>query len=397
MLLLRGKRAPAESAFVRAGAEHAPDSLTAALNLAVLHFDRGERDRAMKEFDRFIDVYNASAGARSHERRARRRRDRRRIPRRERSAAVQGRAQGVRPRAVGRSDERRRARVKLGELFLRKYNFADAQTTFEEVLQTNPNNPRALLGAARRLQADGQAGGDSLLRARSTSIPTTSRRARCTPRCCSISRTTRRAADIDRALRVNPTAEHALAVAAAIKYLTHDQAGVRRDAPARAGAQSERRRLYSTLAELTAQVRLYRAAADFAKQGVALDPKDWHAWSVLGMNQLRLGQIADGRKSLETSFAGDPYNVWVKNTLDLLDTYKNYDLDHERAFSVHDREDRVGDSVDLPEGSRRAGVRDVLRRSTRTRRRRRFASRCIAATRTSPCARLVSRDSARSA
>src|SRR4051812_14914832 len=62
MLLLRGKRAPAESAFVRAGAEHASDSLTAALNLAVLHYDRGERDRAMKEFDKFIDVYNASAG-----------------------------------------------------------------------------------------------------------------------------------------------------------------------------------------------------------------------------------------------------------------------------------------------------------------------------------------------
>ena len=34
VLLMRGKRAPAESAFVRAGAEHAPDSLAAALNLA---------------------------------------------------------------------------------------------------------------------------------------------------------------------------------------------------------------------------------------------------------------------------------------------------------------------------------------------------------------------------
>ena len=86
------------------------------------------------------------------------------------------------------------------------------------------------------------------------------------------------------------------------------------------------RELYSTLAELAAQVRLYKPAAEFAKQGVTLDPKNWHAWSVLGMNQLRLGQITDGRKSLETSFTGDPYNVWVKNTLDLLDTYKNYDL-----------------------------------------------------------------------
>ena len=59
LLLIRGKQAAAESAFVRSGVEHAADSLTAALNLAVLHFDRGERERATKEFDRFIDIYRS--------------------------------------------------------------------------------------------------------------------------------------------------------------------------------------------------------------------------------------------------------------------------------------------------------------------------------------------------
>jgi tetratricopeptide (TPR) repeat protein len=62
VLLERGKRVAAESAFVRAGAEKASDSLVAAMNLAELHWKRGERDRAMKEFDHFIDVYNKSAG-----------------------------------------------------------------------------------------------------------------------------------------------------------------------------------------------------------------------------------------------------------------------------------------------------------------------------------------------
>jgi len=61
VLLLRGRRAAAESAFVRAAT--GPDSLTAALNLAIIHYDRGERDRAMKEFDHFIDVYNKSGGS----------------------------------------------------------------------------------------------------------------------------------------------------------------------------------------------------------------------------------------------------------------------------------------------------------------------------------------------
>jgi tetratricopeptide (TPR) repeat protein len=73
-------------------------------------------------------------------------------------------------------------------------------------------------------------------------------------------------------------------------------------------------------------------AADFARQGIAADPKSWAAHGLLGMNLLRLGQIAEGRKSLETAFAGDPYDVWVKNTLDLLDTFGKYDEIHSGNF-----------------------------------------------------------------
>jgi tetratricopeptide (TPR) repeat protein len=63
VLRVRGKNADAEQAFVRAGTSHASDSLTAALNLAMLHYERGDREQAMKEFDRFIDVYNGSGGS----------------------------------------------------------------------------------------------------------------------------------------------------------------------------------------------------------------------------------------------------------------------------------------------------------------------------------------------
>ncbi|HET7372356.1 MAG TPA: tetratricopeptide repeat protein, partial [Gemmatimonadaceae bacterium] len=162
VLMMRGKRAAAESAFVRAQA--GPDSLAASLNLAVLHYDRGERDRAMKEFDRFIDVYNRTAGADLS------------------SDELVAIATAVEylgandpqlfkdalkafDRAISEDPENADAKVKLGELFLSKYNFDDAQKTFEDVLGTNPTDPRALLGAARRLEADGQPGADSLLRA----------------------------------------------------------------------------------------------------------------------------------------------------------------------------------------------------------------------------------------
>lgn len=326
VLLMRGQRAAAESAFVRAGATHAPDTLTASLNLAILHYDRGERDRAMKEFDRFIDVYNASAGADLSS---------------DDLVAVATAVEylGAKDpqlfkdalkafdRALAVDPTNADARAKQGELFLKKYNFADAQSSFDEVLQSNPNHPRALLGAAMRLKADGQSGADSLLRAALAINPDyVEARTLHAEALVDLEDYAAAQQDIDRALKVNPTAERALAVAAAIKYLTHDQAGyetMRQRAIALNPSDAD---LYATLAEMAAQVRLYRPAADFAKQAVALDAKDWHSWSLLGMNQLRLGQIAEGRKSLETSFAGDPYNVWVKNTLDLLDTYKNYDI-----------------------------------------------------------------------
>jgi tetratricopeptide (TPR) repeat protein len=230
-------------------------------------------------------------------------------------------------RAVQEDPTNSDAKVKLGELFLSKYNFDDAQKTFEDVLQSNPRDPRALLGAARRLENDGQAGGDSLLRAALNVNPDyVDARTLHAEMLISLEDYAAAQQDLDRALKVNPTAERALAVAAGVKYLTHDQAAfeaMRQHALAMNPADGD---LYATLSELAGNMRLYQPAADFAKQAVELDPKDWAAWGLLGNNQLRLGKIDDGRKSLETSFKGDPYSVWVKNTLDLLDTYKNYDL-----------------------------------------------------------------------
>jgi len=324
VLITRGKRAAAESAFIRA--RSTPDSLMAALNLAVLHYDRGDRDQAMKEFDKFIDVYNKSLGndltsddlmavAIACEYLG------------ENDPQLFHDAQKAYDRATTVDPSNDAAKIRVGELFLRKYNFDEAQKAFEDILQTNPNNPRALLGAARRLQADGQAGADSLLRA-ALNVNPEYPDAHVLHAEVLIGLEDYAAAqlDIDRALKVDPVNERGLAVAAAIKYLSHDQAGFETLKQRALAADPHDSEFYATLAELAEDVRLYKQAADFAKQGVALDAKDWHAWSALGMNQLRLGQIDTGRASLETSFKGDPYNVWVKNTLDLLDTYKNYDI-----------------------------------------------------------------------
>jgi tetratricopeptide (TPR) repeat protein len=57
---------------------------------------------------------------------------------------------------------------------------------------------------------------------------------------------------------------------------------------------------------------------------VTLDPQSWDGYAILGVNQLRIGRIDEGKATLSMAFAGAPYNVWVKNTLDLLDTFPDY-------------------------------------------------------------------------
>ena len=48
------------------------------------------------------------------------------------------------------------------------------------------------------------------------------------------------------------------------------------------------------------------------------------ALGILGTNELRTGQMEQGRARIERAFAIDPFNVWHKNTLDLLDQLKKF-------------------------------------------------------------------------
>src|SRR5690606_29894550 len=72
--------------------------------------------------------------------------------------------------------------------------------------------------------------------------------------------------------------------------------------------------------------RRYAEAARLAQQAIETDPEKWTGYAALGLNQLRLGQIEEGKATLERSFAGDPFNAWIKNTLDLLDTFDDYEM-----------------------------------------------------------------------
>ncbi len=328
-----GKIAAAESAFVRGIAQHAPDSLAAMVNLARLHYDRGERDLAMKEFDRFIDIYNSSAGT---------------------LTSAELTAVGIACQYLGRENPELfkdalksfdrailldgtniDAKLDVGELFLEKYNSADAQTAFEEVLTSNPASARALLGEAKRRIFDSQPGVDTLItRALAVDPNFVEARVLRAQLLLEIEEPALAQKEAERALAIDPASSDALAVLAAARYVTGDTKGyeeIRQRALALNPANAE---FYVAMSTAASRIRLYAVAASFATQGIAADPMSWEAHGLLGMNLLRLGKMTEGRQALEASFKGDPYNVWIKNTLDLLDTFGNYDDVTEGKFDT---------------------------------------------------------------
>jgi cellulose synthase operon protein C len=322
VLRARGRSAEAEAAFKKAIAGRAADALTAEVDLAVMRFDRGERDEARRGFHRLIDAYNGSAGLGSEQLAA---------------VAVACRYLGADDpqlfkdalkafdEAIAADPDNLDARAALAELFLEKYNRTDAGTAAQEALERNPSHPRALLALARVLDADGQPG---VMEALSRSLKASPALAEARVFLAEVRLDQEdyaaAARESEQVLAANPAFLPALSTLAAARHLQGDAAGFE-DARRRAlAADPKNAELYNRLAELSARNRLYRQAASFAQQAVALDARSWRGLGLLGLNQLRLGAIEDGRRSLEASFAGDPYNVWIKNTLDLLDTLPKY-------------------------------------------------------------------------
>jgi cellulose synthase operon protein C len=323
MLLARGRRAEAEAAFREAVERGGPDRLGAELHLATLLFYRGERDEALRRFDRFIDVYNASGSLTAAELVA---------------VGTAVRYLGERDPALFRDavkayDEAAaadpadpEARLRLGELFLEKYNGPDAHAAFREVLAANPSHPRALLGLARARHFDGESAEAFGLVRRSLEVNPKLVPARVFLARLQLGGEDPRVAEAEvrRALETDPTSLEALSLLAAVRWVQGDRAGfeeVRRRVhalnPTYAG-------LHTTVAEVASQHRRYAEAVSLAEEAVRLDPRSWAAYGVLGLNQFRVGRVEEARRALEQSFRGDPFNAWIKNHLDLLDTFSAY-------------------------------------------------------------------------
>jgi tetratricopeptide (TPR) repeat protein len=325
----QGRWAEAEAAYRRAVDGGAADAIPARLNLALLDWQRGALDAALDGFDAFVDLYNSGRRLNADELTAVGTAARMlgvRDPQLFRDAVrALEEAIAVDRAAPGLPSSATTPRVRMAEMFLEKYNSTDAHDVLREVLEVNPSHPGALLALARAQVFDGSAGSlervREVLRIAPDWAPAHAFHARLL---LDLEDRDAARAAAERALAADPTSLEALAALGGVYYLGGDREGYGRVRERVHALNPRAADFFLAVGELAVRQRQYAGAVALAREAVALNARAWAAWGLLGLNQLRTGEVDAARQSLETAFAGDPYNVWIKNTLDLLDTFDRY-------------------------------------------------------------------------
>ncbi len=321
-LMTVGRVDEAQAVLEEGAGEGGAAGAAARVELGILLYHYGDRERSRQIFDGFIDYYNGAARLSATE------------------LAAVGRALLYLSRwnyeyahdalraldeAVAAGPLDHTARLAVGELFLERYDAREAAAAFGEVLAQNPSHAAARLGLARVARLEGGGNPEADIEAALTTNPNLAD-ARTLLARMRLLHGDRGAAleEVDAALDTNGGDLDALATKAAILHLTGDAVGFEAAMRTIRGLTATPTGPLVLLAELAADHRKYGDALSFARQAVEADPGSWMGWGLMGLNQVRLGQVEEGRVSLETAFAGDPFNLWFKNTLDLLDTFTEY-------------------------------------------------------------------------
>ncbi|MEP6729523.1 MAG: tetratricopeptide repeat protein [bacterium] len=335
VLVMRGRLSAADSAFRAALAGDVGGRRTAEAALAELAYRRGDRVEAYRRAGVLAGSYENPTSAWSADDRVAA--GRAYVILGTRNAAAVRQALSAFDKAVAADATNLEARLRTGDLFLDKYNAPDAKASFSDVLARAPEHARALLGLARVAEFEGKLESTTLVRRSVTANPSL------VSAQVQLARYQLEAEEYDsakvaarRALAVDSASMPAWSVVGAIAWLKGDSAEYQRAQSAAQRLSSKPSDFYAELAEAAVRQRRYVDGMRMARTALAIDSTSTRVLGLLGDNQLHAGNIEEGRALLERAFAIDPFNLWHKNTLDLLDnlrTFRTIDRGHFRIVA----------------------------------------------------------------
>jgi tetratricopeptide (TPR) repeat protein len=206
------------------------------------------------------------------------------------------------------------------DLFLEKNDPGHAEEVLADLLTQNPNDPEALVALARVRLAQAL----DFDEAEKLSQQALKVNPKLPSAYMVLANIALRDEDLELAdqrvqqgLRGNPRDLELLSMRAAVRFVADDKAGFARAKAAVFQQNPKFSRFYTILSEFADWEHRYEEIIELTREAVALDPDDGTAYGELGMNLIRVGNDTEGVSALSRSFAIDPYNARVFNTLNL--------------------------------------------------------------------------------
>ena len=214
-------------------------------------------------------------------------------------------------------------KVRYGRLLLERFNRADAATLFQEALAIKKDHAGAMLGLAL-VAADGFEGKAAELAHEALKAD---------PKLLEAQELLARLAlednnpataveEADKALKISPNALDAMAIRATIDWMDD-----KKDTPwiGRIFAINPKYgEAYATAGHFFVINRRYEEGIELYRKAITLKPDLWSARSQLGINLMRLGREQEAREQLEIAFNNGQKDQQTTNTLNLMDSYKNF-------------------------------------------------------------------------
>ena len=233
--------------------------------------------------------------------------------------------------------------VAWGELFLEKYNGADAVRSFEAALQADNDSVAARIGLARATReqdpAAARASAEGALEVNPNYVPALlliaelalDDRQRDDAR-----------ASIQQALAVNPNSLEARSLDVAVAFLEARTDDVEAGAAAALALNPVYGDVYRVAGDHAARNYRFDEAVALTRRALEVDPASTRASANLGMHLLRTGDEAGARRSLEAAFEADPFDIVTFNLLAMLDTVDTFETFQDDDLIVRLHPDEAG-------------------------------------------------------
>jgi len=213
----------------------------------------------------------------------------------------------------------------FGDLFLEKYDKAEALKSYQMALAVDSKYTPALVGAARVL-ADENPPQATTLATQALAINPSSVDAQIflASEAADSNKHDEARKALDAALAVNPSSLDAIALRAALWYLEDKPQEFEAEAAKALAIAPRYGEVYRIAGDLAARNYRFDEAVELTRRALALDAKNFHAQADLGSHLLRTGDEAGARVALEAAWKDDPFSKLTKNQLDVMDKVDKY-------------------------------------------------------------------------